>query len=60
MIQTGSEQSGIETGHVSMFRRIGITPLAELMFSLGHSTKTRASFFSSKEPTQLLRFALPI
>src|SRR5450755_3066024 len=23
--QTGSDQSGIETGHVSMFRRIGIT-----------------------------------
>jgi hypothetical protein len=25
MTQTGSDQSGIETGHVSMFRRIGIT-----------------------------------
>jgi hypothetical protein len=25
MTQTGSDQSDIETGHVSMFRRVGIT-----------------------------------
>ena len=30
MTQTGSDQSGIETGHVSMFRRIGITHLLAL------------------------------
>jgi hypothetical protein len=33
--RTGSDQSGIETGHVSMFRRIGIISHFKVFHTLG-------------------------